>query len=119
MKINCLFVCLFLLISCLGGLSILKRFLPDFFANEKNRRSKLYRFVRHHLGQNLQGKHSLFSKRSLLHHISEWIRGATIDQLRKLPMQLRESNIHNTADKLSKMFKELDASNCDCKIATL
>ncbi|KAK7157273.1 hypothetical protein R3I93_008678 [Phoxinus phoxinus] len=101
-----------------GGLSILKHFLPEFFAKEINRRSKLYRFVRHH--QNLQGKHSLFSKRSLLlQRISEWIRGATIDQLRKLPMQLRESNIHNTADKLSKMFKELDASNCDCKMATL
>uniref|UniRef100_A0A671S981 Death domain-containing protein n=1 Tax=Sinocyclocheilus anshuiensis TaxID=1608454 RepID=A0A671S981_9TELE len=47
--------------------------------------------------------------------ISEWIGGASIDQLKKLPMQLRHSNIHNTAVNFSNIFKELGISTSNCE----
>ncbi|XP_052000684.1 tumor necrosis factor receptor superfamily member 11B-like [Xyrauchen texanus] len=95
-----------------GGVTILKRILPDFFAHEKIRLYKLKRFVRHDLGQRIKGKRSLTSREQILYYISEWIRDASMDQLNKLPMVLGERNILNTAEKLSKILKELDASNC-------
>ncbi|XP_052003484.1 tumor necrosis factor receptor superfamily member 11B-like [Xyrauchen texanus] len=102
-----------------GGITVLKQIMQNIFAHEKIRLSKLSRILRHGLGQRLQGKRSLFSRRQfLLYSFFEWIRGARIDQLRELPKMLEERNIRNTAEKI---LKEFDASNClmnDTKMST-
>ncbi|XP_056618658.1 tumor necrosis factor receptor superfamily member 6B-like [Triplophysa dalaica] len=91
-----------------GGLSILRDFLPQFFAHQKIRLSKLKRVVRN-LGQRQQKRNTVFSKRDfLLNFFSEWIKAASIDQLKGLPKTLHSNDMHKTAEKLFTIFNKLD-----------
>nr|XP_055065418.1 tumor necrosis factor receptor superfamily member 11B-like [Misgurnus anguillicaudatus] len=96
-----------------GGLSILKDFLPRFFAHQKMRLSKLKMIVRYLCPR--RERHSIHSSKKtlLLSFISECINDASIDQLKELPKLLKSKGMHHVAEKLSKIFKKLDISKCD------
>ncbi|KAL4616961.1 tumor necrosis factor receptor superfamily member 6B-like [Arapaima gigas] len=94
-----------------GALMILKQILPDFFAHQKKKMTKLAQFVRHLLPVDKEVAH--LCHKQLLSHISEWIQDAGQDRLRCLPAMLRASRLHRVACKLERMIMTVEMSG-DC-----
>ncbi|XP_061675969.1 tumor necrosis factor receptor superfamily member 6B-like [Syngnathoides biaculeatus] len=111
-----------------NGGELLRTFLSSFFTMQRINLWKLIKFVVRYIGPSRKERQTLHRdwvssprklRRHLLDLIQTWLHKAPKEQLEKLPLMLRESQIPSVVEKLDKRLKQIQEQSPNCALMPL